>query len=159
HSRNPVPNLATNLTATALALTVTHCWPLVLVLLMRLLLWPQLLRPAGLGILALGLSGYARLLGALVAGAVTGRMARVAFVLLVGLDPSNVAATLFSLFLCRRAWRIARDYEALVRQVEIEVRLPRRVGARLALAGSVLYAVGLAGFALRDGAQYSSTFA
>src|SRR5262249_4669764 len=136
-----------------------HSWPLALAVLTRWLLWPQLLRPAALAILALGAKPLGGLVGWLGAGVTHGRWAGGIFLNLGLLDPINLAILLFACFLCRRAWRAYGEYRKLAPDAEQGVPSNRRVGGRLCLATSVLYLLVLGGFLAWGQYSYVSNFA
>jgi serine/threonine-protein kinase len=147
------------LAVVTLLLVLIHSWPLALAVLMRWLLWPQLLRPAALAILAIGAKPLANLVGWLAAGVAHGRWDVDSVLVLGQLDPINLAILLFACFLCRRAWRAYGEYHKLAPDAEQAVPSNRRVGGRLALMTSVLYLLLVGGFLAWDEYSFVSNFA
>jgi serine/threonine protein kinase/tetratricopeptide (TPR) repeat protein len=141
-----------------LFIVLIHSWPCALTLLTRWLLWPQLLRPAGLAILALGAKPLAAPLGWLAAGVLQGQWVGGTVFLLALLDPINLAILLFAVFLCRRAWRASGEYRHLAADAEQAIPATRRAGGHLALATSVLYLLLLGGFLVWGQYSYVSHF-
>jgi tRNA A-37 threonylcarbamoyl transferase component Bud32 len=134
-------------------IALIHSWPFLVVLLARWLLWPSLLRPAALAVLALGARPIAGLLGWLAAGLATGRWMGGATFCCTLLDPINLGLLLFAWFLARTAWQAAWQFSRLAPDAGQAIPLTRRVTARLTLATSVLFA-GLLGTFLTWG-QYT----
>ncbi len=129
----------------ALVVALMHSWPLAVTLLLRWLLWPQLLRPAVLAFLALvaarPLAGSA---GAIAALAVTGKGQGILFALfplLTFLDPLAFAILAFSWFVCRKAWRTHSEYYSLVPVTQEQLPPLRRIAKGLTLATSLLFGV------------------
>src|SRR5262249_49416693 len=72
---SPNETVSQRLAEVTLFVILIHSWPLALAVLTRWLLWPQLLRPAALAILALGAKPLGGLVGWLGAGVTHGRWA------------------------------------------------------------------------------------
>src|SRR5207244_4354423 len=131
-----------------------HALPLLLALLLRVLQWPQLLRPAGVAVVALGVKPLAVLLGRVAGGTVTGRWWSATLPSLLLLDPVNLSLLLFGLCLGRRAWRGYGEYVGLVPPGQLAVPASRRAVAGGALTAAVLFAVILAGYHTWGGFLY-----
>jgi tetratricopeptide (TPR) repeat protein len=124
-----------------------HSVPLVMVLAARWLLWPQLLRPAALSILALGGRPLAGLAGWLACAVVTGRWVGGLGLALLLLDPVNLGILAFAWFVVRRVWRITGEFQRLAPDAGTRPAAARRaVGGSAAAATAAAYALGLAGF-------------
>jgi tetratricopeptide (TPR) repeat protein len=131
--------------ASAALVGLIHAAPLLLVLLARWSLWPQLLWPAALAVLALTLRPLPALLGWLAGGLAGGSWASGLWLLGV-LDPINLALLLLAWFLCRRAREVVAAFHRLAPDDRSAVPAGRRLGGRLALALTAAYALGLGGF-------------
>lgn len=130
----------------ALVIAAIHAWPLALAALLRWLRWPELLRPAGLGVLLLGAKPLADWLGAAAAGATPGSWTSEAFILRRAADLVNLGILGFSWFLCRAAFRAHRQFRALVPDAG-ELLPPARGGAEFgAMAATVLCGALACGF-------------
>jgi serine/threonine protein kinase/tetratricopeptide (TPR) repeat protein len=131
----------------ALGVVLIFSWPLAIVLLVRWLLWPQLLRPAALAVMALGATPLASLMGSIGATAVTGKWQATVFHLPRLL--TTLGISIFSWFLCRRAWRAYSEYCSLVPVAEQQLPPLRRAARATTLTTSIIFAVllwGLAGW-------------
>jgi tetratricopeptide (TPR) repeat protein len=137
----PGETLADRLALAAGGVILMHAWPLAAALLARLTLWPQLLRPAALAVLALSTRSVPLLVG-LLAGGMAGWpwMARV-FRLFLLLDFVNLALLTWGWFVYRRA---AAAHRSLAPAGEDNPTPARRTAGRLAAGASVAYAVVLA---------------
>jgi tetratricopeptide (TPR) repeat protein/tRNA A-37 threonylcarbamoyl transferase component Bud32 len=142
-----------------LLVVLIHSWPLILALLTRWLLWPQLLRPTGLALLAVGAKPLAGLVGWLGAGIATGQWVGGTVFWLFLLDPINLGIFLFAWFLCQRAWRAYGEYRVLAPDAEQAVPSNRRVGGRLSLVTSILFATLLGSYLAWGQYDYVSHFA
>jgi tetratricopeptide (TPR) repeat protein len=139
------------------ALGLIYAWPLVMLVLLKVLRWPQLLRATGLAVLAAmtgrGLAVWlAHLLAVGAAGAGT---AGSLFWLLV--DPVDWAFIITGAMLCVRAWRLAGDALHILPPEVRTVAPARKVGARGLLAVTGVYAlalVGLVGVARFEASTY-----
>jgi tetratricopeptide (TPR) repeat protein len=133
------------LASTGKGLALVYVWPLILLVLLRVLRWPQFLRPAGIALLAATtLRGLALMLAHLAAAQDTG--ARLTGIqLLVLVDPVDWAFIIIGWLLCRRAWRLAGDASQIL-PPEVQVASTTRrawAGGSLALTG--VYALVLLG--------------
>lgn len=139
----------------AAGLGLVHAWPLAVLAVLRVTRWPQLLRPAGLAVLAVttgrGLAAWAaHLLAVRAAGASPG-----AGRLWVLLDPFDWAVVVAGAVLCGRAWRLAREADQVLPAGLRPAAVPRAAVARAAVGLTGAYAVALAGVA--GYSQYEST--
>jgi tetratricopeptide (TPR) repeat protein len=129
------------LASSGLRLGLFFAWPLVLLVLLRLLGWPLLLRLAGLTVLVAttvrGLTVMlAHLLALRVAGhALTGK----GFWLLV--DPVNWPLILAGVVLCARSWRLAGDAVRILPSQARTNRTARRAWGWGLSAATVVYAI------------------
>jgi tetratricopeptide (TPR) repeat protein len=133
------------LMAAALGLAMLCAWPLVLVVGLRVLRWPQLLRPVGLAVLAAttgrGLIVWAaHFLAVRVAGATLGQSK-----LWVLADPVDWAFVIAGAVLCAKAWRLGGHApEILPPEVQAAAARKGWSGGLLAVTG--VYAVVVLGF-------------
>jgi tetratricopeptide (TPR) repeat protein/tRNA A-37 threonylcarbamoyl transferase component Bud32 len=155
----PGETLARRLATSAAVIGLIHAWPLAAALLARLTLWPQLLWPAALSVLALGARPLAFLLGLLTTAAATGKWAGLAVHSLMLLDPINIALLIFGWFIYRRAAAAVADYRALVSAAEQRLPVRRRAVSGMAAWVSPVFAVSLAGFMAWTGYVNVATFA
>jgi tetratricopeptide (TPR) repeat protein len=135
------------LASTGLALGLVYVWPLVMLALLRLLRWPQLLRTAGIAVLAATtLRGLAVWSGHVLAAWTTGA-ALTGWHLWILVDPVDWAFVVMGLLLCVRAWRLAGEAPRIL-PLELQVASsPRKVWAGGLLALTGLYALALVGLA------------
>jgi tetratricopeptide (TPR) repeat protein len=126
-----------------LGLALVSVWPLVLVAFLRVLRWPQLLRAAGLAVLAATTGrGLAVCLGHVLAFEASGaKLAEGKLWLL--LDPVAWALIIAGVVLCLRAWRLARDARQILPQELRAVPTARKAWARGLLALTGVYGLGL----------------
>jgi tetratricopeptide (TPR) repeat protein len=155
----PGESLAQHFASVAGVVGLMHAWPLVAGALARGTIWPQLLRPAALAVLALAARPVPFLLGLLAGGVAAGDWRPVAAELVLLLDPINLALLVFGWFVYRRAARATADYRALVSDGEQHPPVGRRAAGRLAAAASLAFAVVLAGFMVVGGHGTVSAFA
>jgi hypothetical protein len=127
----PGETFVDRLATTAAVVGLIHAWPFAVALLARLTLWPQLLRPAALAVLALVARSLALFLGLVATSVWTGRWEALPHLLLF-LDPSNLAILVFGWFVYRRAVSAYADYRALVPDDEHHPALARRAISRAA---------------------------
>jgi tetratricopeptide (TPR) repeat protein len=146
---------SSDLVEAAVVLGLIHFWPVVLLVLIRLLSWPQLLVPTGLALLAVT-AGRGLAVVVSHALAVTQSPASSSFSLAILLDPVNWALMLAGLVLSLRAWRLRRDARAILPPQGQVLSRPRLVTSRVVLATSVLFVVGLLAFVGVSGYQTSS---
>jgi serine/threonine-protein kinase len=146
------------LIAVVLYIILIHSWPLIIIVLARWLVWPQLLRPAALSLLALGAVSLPRIIGRLSGATATGRLQGLLPFLMFG-DPLNLAFLLFSWLLCRRAWRVYSRYRAMVPAAEKEIPPLRRAATAITLASTFTFAALLWASAGWGGFRYVSGFA
>ncbi len=134
-----------SLASTAQGLGVVCVWPLVLLAFLRILCWPQLLRGAGLGILAATtLRGLTVLLSYVLALRTTGATLTTHGIWLL-LDPFDWVFIILGVVLCVRAWRLADDAPHILPQEVRQYGLVRSVWARILLGLTAVYALGLLG--------------
>ena len=143
---SPDETVIQQLATVSLFVGLLHVWPLTITLLTRWLLWPQLLKPTGLAILALGGRSLVVLPACLAVAVIQGRWGAGLLSSLMVLDPGNLTILFFAVFLCRKAWRAYGDYHQLAPDAEQQTPRNRKVGGRLALLTSVLYLILLSGF-------------
>jgi tetratricopeptide (TPR) repeat protein len=129
----------------ALWIGLFFSWPLVMVVLLYVLRWHQLLRPAGLGVLAAtagrGLTVTLAHLFAILASGV----APAGSWLWITFDPFEWAFIIFGLILGLRAWRLASEApQILPRNVQFE-STARKAGSRTVFAATGIYALALLG--------------
>jgi tetratricopeptide (TPR) repeat protein len=130
----------------SLGLGVLYAWPLLLPVLLRVLRWPQLLRTAGLAVLAAttgrGLTVWlAHFLAVLTTGAPLAESK-----LSILLDPVDWAFVIAGVVLCRRAWRLAADARQILPQEAQVVRAARKVWSGGLLAATGVFALVFLGF-------------
>lgn len=123
-----------------LLIMLIHAWPLVIALMTRTLLWPQLLRPAALTMLVMESKPIAGLLGWLAAGVTSGRwVGGVAFFFSL-LDPINVFLAILAWFIFRRTWRTHAQFRKLAPDGEKDIPRSRRNVESTAWAATSLFA-------------------
>jgi hypothetical protein len=122
-------------------------WPVGLAVLVRVLRWPQLVRPLALTLIAFALRPIYVQIGGVAGALFAGGFLGLAFYTFLQFDPLNLMFYLFhlmilvfSLFLARSAWRADRVFRSLVPDAGRKAPLRRSVGGCLALAASVAYA-------------------
>jgi tetratricopeptide (TPR) repeat protein len=143
------------LASSAIWLGVMYAWPLVLVALLRVLLWPGLLRCAGLAVLAVTtLRGLTVRLAHLLALHNAGLPLSGRSIALLA-DPFDWAFIIIGAVLCVRAWRLAGDALDILPPRPAREPQPRRVGARVLLGLTAAYALALLGLAGNAGYQTS----
>ncbi len=123
-----------------LPVALIHSWPFALGLLLRIMKWPQFVRPAAITASALGVTLLASDLGAIIAAAVTGKWAVTAVFLLFWLDPVNFGLLFFGLMLGRRASHAYWQYRSLVPDAGRYLPLVRRLVGGTTLTAGVLFA-------------------
>jgi hypothetical protein len=139
----------------AWGLGILYAWPLVLLVLLRALRWPQLLRAAGLVVLAVTTG---RMLTVWLAHFLAARNTGSGLAggtLWIPLDPVNWAFVIAGIVLCVRAWRLARDARHILPPDVQAVPTGRKVWARGLLTVTALYA--LAFLALAGVARYQTS--
>jgi tetratricopeptide (TPR) repeat protein len=136
--------LAQSLASAGLSLPFTSGWPLVLLALIRSgLRWPQVLRMAGIGVLALATGrGLTVSLAHLLAVATTGATLAESKIWILA-DPVDWAFIIFGLVYCRRAWRLAsRSSQILPREAQF-VSTSRKPWSRGLRAVTGVYALAI----------------
>ena len=143
----------------ASGLGLVFAWPLALLALLRATRWPQLLRPAGLAVLAVtagrGLAVWAAHLLA-VRAAAAAPVAGKGWVVL--LDPFDWAVVIAGAVLCARAWRLAGDADQVLPAGLRPAAVPRAAAARGALGLTGAYALallGAAGYSRYEASSYA----
>jgi tetratricopeptide (TPR) repeat protein len=139
----------------ALALGILYAWPLVLLVLLRALRWPQLLRTAGLVVLAVTTG---RILTVWLAQYLAARNTGAWTTSAVFLHPINWINWIFiiaGIVLCVRTWRLAGDARHVLPPEVQAVSTRRKVWARGLFAVTALYA--LAFLALAGVASYQTS--
>jgi tetratricopeptide (TPR) repeat protein len=131
---------------TAAVVTGMHAWPFALVVLLRLLRWPQLVRPAGLSSMVLAARALLIPPVALAAVLLTGKWWGAVLLIVSFLDPINLILMAFGLVLCRRALRTDRDYRRWVPALERRGSVLRAMAGEAAFGVSAVYAVLLVGY-------------
>jgi hypothetical protein len=149
---------ALTLTFAIMFITAIHAWPCMLVILVRSLRWPQLLRPLAITIVAMVSQPLLSIAGQLLGVLVSGRWLSMAYGSLFLLDPINWTMLLFGLFMGRAAWRVAGEYRRLMPEGIRRVPWRRVLGGRLSWAATGVYATLLVGFFLWSGALSVSQF-
>src|SRR5262249_36245057 len=131
-------SLTESLASAGLALGLLYAWPLILMVLLRVLRWRELLRAAGLAVLAVttvrGLSAVvASLLAVWTAGAT---LAESKIWLLA--DPVDWAFIIAGWVLCVRAWHLATDASQILPEEAQVISVPRKLRSRglLAMTGA-----------------------
>jgi tetratricopeptide (TPR) repeat protein len=138
--------LSEALASMGVALAMLYTWPLVMLVLLRVLRWPALLRIAGVAVLVVTTGR------GLVVWMVHLWAARAAGVHLAGrdilmlLDPVDWAFIIIGAVLCRRAWRLAGDAPSVLPPEAKEIYRGRPAWARGLLGLTAVYALGLLGF-------------
>jgi tetratricopeptide (TPR) repeat protein len=149
-SRLEVPTGETTseaLVAAAWGLAIVSGWPLLMLLLLRVLRWPQLLRATGVAVLAATSGrGLAVWLGHLAAAANAQALSS-RDGLWVLANPIDWAFVVFGVILCKRAWRLASDARAILPAETQTVPAARLAWARSLLVVTGLYGLALLGFA------------
>jgi tetratricopeptide (TPR) repeat protein len=144
------------LASTGMGLGVVFAWPVIMIVVLAVLHWPQLLRTTGLALLA----------------ATTGRGLMLCFAQLVAFnntgaalsgslfctffDPVDWAFILFGIVLCRRAWRLANDAPKILPQDVQSVSPARKVWGRSLFGVTGVYALALFGFVAYSGYERSA---
>jgi serine/threonine protein kinase/tetratricopeptide (TPR) repeat protein len=113
-------------------------WPVFIVRLTRRLLWPQLVWPAAVSILAVGLMPAAEWIAALIYVVVN---ARWNYLLLTLLGATNLVITGFALYLAARYLRVHNGYKAVYADSGLPASDVRRVRSRAAVGVSILYLI------------------
>jgi tetratricopeptide (TPR) repeat protein len=131
-------------------------WPVVLVVLLWVIRWPQLLRPVGLAVLAAttgrGVTVWLAHFGAALASGTPAAESNLGILV----DPFNWAFVLAGIVLWLRAWRLARDAPQILPYGVHVASTGRRIWACGLLAGSGVYALAFCGFAGYSRYQISS---
>jgi tetratricopeptide (TPR) repeat protein len=140
------------------ATALIHLWPFTVALLLRRLLWPQLLRPAAVTLLALATIPLPAALGGVAAAVVTGNWLAAGAQALELLALGNLALLVFAVFVARRCWRAYHEFRALAPDAADRPQWPRRVGAKLTAVASGAFAVLLAAGLGYAGFTWVSTF-
>jgi tetratricopeptide (TPR) repeat protein len=134
------------LTSAGLGLGLLYAWPVILLVLLRVLRWPQLLRLTGIAVLAATTGrGLAVWMAHLLAIQTTGA-GLAASKLWILADPVDWAFLIAGAVVCLRAWRLAGDARQILPQDVQTVSRPRKVWSCGLLAATGVYAVGLLGF-------------
>lgn len=127
-------------------LALFYSWPLLLLALLRFLKWPQLLRAAGLAVLA---ATVGRWLTVIVAHAI----AKAAVsdsgprdLLISFADPINLPFALLGVWNCRMAWRLASESRFMLPPGDREAAAPRLAWSRPALALSAIACAAMLGY-------------
>jgi tetratricopeptide (TPR) repeat protein len=130
-----------------IGLALLYTWPLLLLLLLRILRWPTLLRTTGAALVAVtaGRGLMVRAGHLLAAQAVGAGLDAGSFWFLV--DPVDWAFLLIGVRLGIRAWRLADDARFLLPPEAPAVSRARTATARALLGLTALYALGIAGLA------------
>ena len=131
----------------ALSLGLFYGWPLVMVVLLRVLRWRELLRPAGLGVLAVttvrGLVVVVVHLLVLLNSAITVRPQMMMMVV----DPVEWAFIIAGALMCGRAWHLARRATEMLPEDAQVVSAARRLSSRGLLATTGIFALAVIGWA------------
>jgi tetratricopeptide (TPR) repeat protein len=126
-------------------LGMLYTWPLALLALLRVLRWPQLLRPTGLTVLAATTGrGLTVLLAHLLAVGTTRASFADSKIWLLA-DPVEWAFIIAGVVLCVRAWRLARDARHILPQEVQIVSTARKAWAHGLLAATGVYALAFLG--------------
>jgi Tfp pilus assembly protein PilF len=143
------------LASAGMGLGLLYAWPLVLLVLVRILRWPQLLRAAGLMVLAAttGRGLAVALAHVLAIHNADAPAAESRFWLLA--DPVDWAIMIAGVVLCIRAWRLAADTLHMLPQPATGPAA-RTAWARILIGLTAVYAAGLLGFAGYSRYQASS---
>jgi tetratricopeptide (TPR) repeat protein len=135
------------LASAGLGLAVWFGWPLALVILLRVLRWPQLLRPVGLAVLAATTGRILAVwLGHFLALTTAGAATEGPQIWILA-DPVDWAFVIAGVVVCGRAWRLARDAPHILPRHVQAVSAARKVGGRGLLAVTGAYALAVLAFA------------
>jgi tetratricopeptide (TPR) repeat protein len=135
-----------SLAASGLGLALVSAWPLVLLVLLWVLRWPQLLRPLALAILA---ATTARGLLVILVHLLAVRFAEAelsARGIWLLVDPVNWGLIVAGLVLSTRAWRLSRGARHILPPEAQAVPMARWICARTLLGATALYALTLLAF-------------
>jgi len=141
--------LSESIVSAGVGLGLVYAWPLVLIVLLGVLRWQELLRPAGFGVLtATTVRGLIVVLAHLLAVFTTGATLAESKIGLL-LDPVDWAFIIAGAVICVGAWRLARDASLIVPEEAQVVSRPRKLAARGLLAATGVFALVLFGWAGR----------
>jgi len=152
-------SLSDSLAAARLGLALFFAWPLLLIVLLWAVRWPELLRAAGIAVVAVTtLRGLTAVLTQLLAVLTVGTDSALAkrMIWMVA-DPVEWAIMVAGLVLCVRAWRLDAGARQMLPQEEQVTSVPRKLWSRGLLAASAMFAlfcVGLAGSARYQESRY-----
>lgn len=135
-----------NLLNAVLGLGLLYGWPIAVVLLLRVIRWPQLLRAAGLMVLVSVTGRELTVLLAHVLAVVRTDTALADSKLWMMLDPFGWAFAIIGLSLCIRAWRLATEARQLIPKSAANAPTGRKLWSRAVLATSVAFGIAFVGF-------------
>ena len=138
--------LSETLMSMGLGLAIFSGWPLFLVLLLRVLRWPGLLRAVGIAVLVATTGRGLTVWAAHILAGWSQYGNHTASELWVVADPIIWVFILFGMVLCRQAWRHARDARKILPWEMQTVSTARKVWSRGLLAATCVYAVVLLGW-------------
>jgi tetratricopeptide (TPR) repeat protein len=136
-----------SIASAALGVALFFTWPLIMVILLRVLRWREILRATGLAVLAVttarGLTVVAAHFAAVSSTGTTLDARKIGLVL----DPVDWAFIVVGGVLCARAWHLAHRASRILPEEAQVVSVPRKLWSRGLLATSVVIALICVGFA------------
>jgi tetratricopeptide (TPR) repeat protein len=146
-----------SIASAALGLGLVYSWPLIMVILLRVLRWREILRATGLAVLtvttARGLTVVVAHLAALSSTGTTLDASKMGMVF----NPIDWAFIVIGGVLCTRAWHLAHGASRILPEEAQVASAPRKLWSRGLLATSVVFAlicVGWAGVSRYEGSAY-----